>query len=109
MGLDLYLCKACKDPKTEYNGGCIEKCINKCDSWICYDCVDRDDKIRHYDDNDDNNEKRTLCIVCDENDEFETYIEKLKLEINKLYSKNLISKNRKSKIDGLINYVKYAK
>ena len=44
MGVNYCTCVLCEKPLTMYSGSFMSGC--KCEEWICYDCIDSDDKFR---------------------------------------------------------------
>jgi hypothetical protein len=67
MGIDLQICEMCKEPLCEYDGGCMEACY--CQNWICFNCIEHDDKFRNVDNEIDDNEQCLYCTKCEEKKE----------------------------------------
>jgi hypothetical protein len=113
MGLHLYLCEVCNEPKTEYCGESIKNCINQCYSWACYNCVNNEDLARriYYDwiVDDIVREEKPICEVCKKKNEIKNCISELKCAINKLLIQKRISKIRISQINKLIDDLECAK
>ena len=93
MGVDLYICKVCEEPSTEYDGYCVCSCVNYCDSWICYDCLDEKNELREYTGEGVDNFNR--CPDCEKNDNFKNQSSLKSQKLDEL--ENLIRSIRMSK------------
>ena len=103
MGIDYYTCEKCKDPVTMYDGRTLWKCKNRCESWVCYRCMDNAN-AEHGDECD---EEPVLdsCIICQaEDDKKNSYKEHIQVIEDELNDTKLSSR-RKKKLMKLIKSI----